>query len=443
MALGVLCLALTAWGDDEFLTRTWSNYLHNTVFFLGIGAISLFIITAFTTAYAGWHTVVKRVWESFSLFLIPGLVLMLIMVLGVVFDWNHIYHWADEASVAADPILQHKSSFLNNTWYALGTIFSVGAWAYFAYRLRAESKEMDQQGTTDYKQYKKIKVLSAIFLPIFGFSSAAMIWQWVMSVDAHWYSTLFAWYATASWFVAAMALTIMVLIWMKSNDYFGEVTKEHFHDLGKYVFAISVFWTYLWFSQYMLIWYSNNGEETVYFYTRIHEYPILYWGNLLLNFALPFLVLLRNDTKRKYGTLFLVSLIVFIGHWFDFFNMIKPGVQHTAHEIHAMHQAGGHDDHADAAHLEAPAHDTHAADAHADDHHADAAHGGHGDAHGDGHGDHGSSFKMGFTIPGLLEFGTMLGFLAGFLFFALKRLEDASLVAENHPFVEESKHHHT
>jgi hypothetical protein len=446
MALGAICLALTALGDDSFLTRTWSNYLHNTVFFLGISFVSIFVLTAFTTAYAGWHLMLQRVWEAFSVFLVPALILMLVMVAAVVFDLNHIYHWADDASVATDTILQGKSSFLNNTWYSLGTILVVGTWAYFAYRYRTLSKEEDEVGTEEYAQYKKIKKISAIFLPIAGFTSAAMIWQWVMSVDAHWYSTLYAWYATVSLFVAAMALTIMLLIWLKSKGYYENVTSEHFHDLGKFLFAFSIFWTYMWFSQYMLIWYANNGEETTYFLTRMHEYPVLYWGNLLLNFILPFLILMRNDTKRKFGTLFFVSFIVFFGHWFDYFQMIKPGVAHTAHEIHEMHSGGG--DHHDAATLSMG--DDHAEEghgtAHAENDHGTAA-AGHGEEHAaEGHGDEGhghSSFQMGMTIPGLLEIGTMLGFLAFFLYIVLTRLSKAKLVPENHPFVHESEHHHT
>ena len=237
----------------------------------------------------------------------------------------------------------------------------------------------------------------------------------------------------------------MLLIWLKSKGYYENVTSEHFHDLGKYLFAFSVFWTYMWFSQYMLIWYANNGEETTYFLTRMHEYPVLYWGNLILNFILPFLILMRNDTKRKFGTLFFVSFIVFFGHWFDYFQMIKPGVAHTAHEIHEMHHAGG-DDH-DAATLSMG--DDHASEAHATEH-AEDDHGtaaGHGDEHAvEGHGDSGhghSSFQMGMTIPGLLEIGTMLGFLAFFLFVVLTRLSKVKLVPENHPFVHESEHHHT
>jgi hypothetical protein len=401
LILGILCLGLTFLGDDEFHSRFWSNYLHNTVFFTGIAFVSLFILAAFTTAYAGWHTVFKRIWEAYAFFLIPGLILFLVIIAGIWGHFHHLYHWTNEADVNTDPILAGKSSFLNKYWYTFGTIIIVGIWIYFAQKIRSISLEEDLKGTADYAFHRRLRRWSAAFLPIAGFTSAALIWQWVMSVDAHWYSTLFAWYATASWFVSTIALTIMTLIFLKSRGYYENVTNEHLHDLGKYMFAFSVFWTYLWFSQYMLIWYANNGEETIYFRTRLDDYRVLFFGNLLLNFATPFLVLLRNDTKRKYGTLVFASIICLFGHWWDFFLMIKPGVLHTAHEAMA---AGA-------------------------EHAAEAAH-------------HGGGFTAGFTIPGLLEVGTMIGFLGGFLWFVLSRLEKAPLTPSNDPYIEESLHHH-
>ena len=250
--------------------------------------------------------------------------------------------------------------------------------------------------------------MSAIFLPIAGFTSAAAIWLWVMSVDSHWYSTLFAWYATASWLVAMLALTILMLIWLKSIGYFKNVTPNHLHDLGKYLFGFSVFWTYLWFSQFMLIWYGNIGEETVYFQIRMEEFPVLFYGNLVINFVLPFFLLLRNDNKRKYGTMLFGAAMVFIGHWIDFFLMLKPGILHTMHAVaHHSHEAGDH---------------TH-----------DAAH----DA-----GHHVSHFVSGFTLPGFLEIGTLLGFLALFIYFVLNRMTKAPLEPVNDPYLEESVHHH-
>jgi hypothetical protein len=391
MALGVLCLGLTFFMDDQpYHVRFWTNYLHNTVYFLGIAFLSLFVMMASITAYAGWHAVMRRLWEAYSLFLIPGLVLMLVVVAGIWGHWHHLYHWSDLEEVANDPIMSGKSAFLNKGWYTFGTLAIVGLWIFFALRLRALSLAEDQSQGVDYAHHRRMRIFAAIFLPIAGFGSAAVVWQWVMSIDAHWYSTLFAWYTTASWFVGAISLSILTLIYLKSKGYFTQVTPNHLHDLGKFMFAFSVFWTYLWFSQYMLIWYANIGEETIYFHTRLNEFPVLFYGNLALNFVAPFLILMRNDNKRKYGTLIITSIIVFFGHWWDFFQMIKPGALETA--LHAV-------------------------------------------------GEHHHGFAAGFTIPGLLELGTFIGFTAGFLYFAFSRLEQASLQPENDPYYAESLNH--
>ena len=415
MILGLVCLGIAFFFDElPHHARFWSNYLHNTIFFTGIAFISLFVLAAFTTAYAGWYVIMKRIWEAYSLFLLPGLVLLLVVIAGIWGHFHHLYHWADAEAVAGDKILQGKSGFLNKYWYTLGTLIIVGVWIFFALRLRRFSLEEDQHVVADCRIHRQVRVWSAIFLPIGAFTSAAMIWQWLMSIDAHWYSTLFAWYTSASWFVAAIALTILTIIFLKSLGYYEKVTVEHLHDLGKYMFAFSIFWTYLWFSQYMLIWYGNVGEETVYFKERIDNYPVLYFGNLIVNFALPFLILMRNDTKRKYGTLVFTSILVFFGHWWDFFQMVKPGVYHTAKES-LGHVAG-------------------------DEVSGHAAESGHAGAAEAVH--HASEFVMGFTIPGLLEIGTMLGFLGLFLYVVFHHLSKAALSPKNDPYIGESLHHH-
>ena len=364
----------------------------------------LFIYAAFTSAYAGWFVNFKRVFEAYSQFIIVGLGLLMVVIAGLWMHAHHLYHWADESLVDPnspnfDPVIAGKSGFINKNWYTFGTIIIVGTWAFFAKKLRDFSLDEDVNGGTDYAQYKKTKKYAAIFMFFGAFSSAAMIWQWVMSIDAHWYSTMFAWYSTASFLVAALALTIATLIYLKSKGYYESVLPDHFHDLGKYIFGFSVFWTYLWFDQYMLIWYANNGEETVYFQERMNNYSVLFYGNLLINFVLPFFVLMRNDVKRKAGIMMFAAIMLFFGHWLDFFLMIKPGARLTAEE--------------------ALAHGSHA---------ADAAH-------------HGSNFLMGFTIPGLLEIGTFLGFLGLFLYLGFLQLSKASLEPKNDPYLGEALHH--
>ena len=435
IVVGVISMALTWMNDDALHTRFWTNFLHNSVFFTGISLMAVFFYSVCTTAWGGWHIVFKRVWESMGMFLVVGLGLMAIIAVGTVFDIHHLYHWADQASVESDKILQHKSSFLNNFWYIVSIVI-VAVWMFFAYKIRQVSIQEDAVRDKDYKQHFKNRFWTATFLPIAGFSVCLVIWQWVMSIDAHWYSTMFAWYSGASLFVSMIAMTILILIFLKSKGYYPNVSLEHFHDLGKFMFGFSVFWTYLWFSQYMLIWYANVGEETVYFKTRQDQYPILFYANLVINFVLPFLILMRNDTKRKFGTLIFVALLVIFGHWLDFFLMIKPGALHTAHEV-----LGSHGDHS-AGHMAPDGHGSHAATLIKDatDHADGAAHAvaeaGH---HAAGHA---ATFEAGFSLPGFLEIGTMIGFLCAFLYFFYVTLGKSNLVPKNDPYLSESLHHH-
>jgi len=434
MVIGVLCLALTWVGDDALHTRFWSNYLHNSVFFTGIALMAGFFMCASITAWAGWYVVFKRVWESMSLFLLVGGILMVVMGVSVYLGWNHVYHWADAASVEHDELLQGKSSFLNRNWYLFGTVVLITIWYAIVSRIRSNSLAEEVNGPGEnFKYHRTIRKYAAAFLPLAGFGSAAMVWQWIMSVDAHWYSTLFAWYTGASWFVSMICLTILVLLYLKSKGLYENVSVEHFHDLGKFLFAFSIFWTYLWFSQYMLIWYGNVGEETIYFRERVDNYPALFYGNLFINFVLPFFILMRNDTKRKMGSLAFVAGIVLLGHWIDFFLMLKPGILHTAHELshhegdgheagHGVHEAAGHGAHEAAGH---GAHEAGHEVVHAGGHHAE------------------SVFEMGFTMPGFLELGTFIGFLSLFLFFVLTTLSRASLTSSSDPYIEESLHHHS
>ncbi|MFN0214618.1 MAG: hypothetical protein ACKVT2_10220 [Saprospiraceae bacterium] len=494
MVLGAVCLALTFFNDDEYHTRFWTNWLHNSVFFTGIAFTSMFFLSAQITAFAGWNSVVRRVWESMSLFMWVGLILMGVVALGVWGHFHHLYHWnsldiniTDPEAPHYDRILAGKKGFLNPVWFTIGTIGFLLIWYYWAKNLRKASVDQDTMETEDFKYYKKQRKWAASFLPLGGFLSTVFLWQSVMSVDPHWYSTMFAWYSMISMWLGSLSLTIILIIYLKSLGYLEYVTQNHLHDIGKFLFGISVFWTYLWFDQFMLIWYANNGEETIYFNVRMNHYPVLFWGNLLLNFVTPFLILMRNDTKRKFGTMFFVALIVFFGHWWDYFYMIKPGARIAAHEATELAEGkNGHshsnvapatsstaqeegqpvteadtthsegDDHEDANHSHG---DTTATPAHTDEHsggaeHADgdkpepephegaAAADSHGEEHGHHH-DDSNGFKLGFTIPGLEEIGILIGFLSLFLFFFFNQLSKASLVPLKDPYLDESLHHDT
>jgi hypothetical protein len=351
MGVGVVSAAALWFSHDPLHMKFWGNWLHNSVFFTGIAAVALFFLAAQITAFAGWNALVRRVWEAQSQFIIIGMLLFLPLIAALFGHWHHMYHWnvegvADPNSPHYDKIIAGKSGFLNKYFYAFATVLILGAWYLVARKIRQHSIDQDVNGTKDYRQYKRIRTLSAIYLPLFGFTNIVLSWQWLMSLDAHWYSTMYGWYSWASMFLAMISLTIILVIWLKSKGYLEQVTQEHLHDLGKYMFGITVFWTYLWYDQYMLIWYANIGEETIYFKERWYQYPLLHGGNLIINFVMPFLILMRNDTKRKYGTLVFVGILVFLGHWWDMFQMIKPSTRISLLE-HTMpaHHGAGHDTH--------------------------------------------------------------------------------------------------
>ena len=423
MGLGVICLLLTYIGDDPYHSRFWSNFLHNSVFFTGIAFLALFLLCAKVIAYSGWHVVFKRIWEAHALFLLMGILLMLIIIGGVWLRYHHLYHWAEPEIVLEDEILSHKSAFLNPLSYTIFTLAILGVWYYFARKMRSFSLAEDNVEHYNYSIHKKkTRVWASIFLPLGGFSSAAVIWQWVMSLDPHWYSTLFAWYCTISWLIAMLCVTVLMIVYLKSKGYFQEVTPNHLHDLGKYIFGFSIFWAYLWFSQYMLIWYGNIGEETIYFKQRIDQYPVLFYSNLGINFILPLLILMRNDTKRKIGTMSFISILLILGHWLDYFLMIKPGVWHavSGYQNGESVEGGGHSfqELGSVNHLVSQA--------------GDAAM----------HGEQAVHFAMGFSIPGLLELGTFIGFGAFFTYFVFRQLERAPLIPLKDPYIDESLHHH-
>ena len=444
-------------------TRFWTNLLQNSAFFTLISFTAIFATAATITMYAGWHIAFKRIWEAIGMFLPIGLAGIAIVGVASMMHLHHIYHWADAVEVAKDKILTGKKGFLNFGFYFASVFLFGGTWYFFMRKFRELSLAQDNDNDqTDYPFYQNVKVWAAIFLPIAGFTSAAAIWLWLMSIDAHWYSTMYAWYTTASAWVSCLAITILFLIYFKTKGYFEWVTENHLHDLGKLAFAFSVFWTYLWFSQYMLIWYANIGEETIYFHQRMGEFPVLFYGNLLLNFVLPFLILIRNDTKRKFGSMAFACILILVGHWWDFFQMVKIGpyksiLDHHAHE--AEHGATGAAHGADeAGHVAQAAHGAAEHGANVVGHAVEAV--GQGTEHiakavietpaldalaksnAENYFHYNQDLTAGFGLPGFLEIFTFLGFGALFVYFVFNQLSKASLIPKNDPYLEETLNHH-
>ena len=230
-----------------------------------------------------------------------------------------------------DKIIAGKSAYLNDGFFIARTIIYIVLWVFLGYQLRRFSLKEDS--ASDDRWYQKTRTWAALFLVVWAVSSSMMAWDWVMSLDPHWFSTLFGWYNFISLFVGSLAVMILVLIFLKNQGYMVQVNENHLHDLGKYLFGFSVFWTYLWYSQFMLYWYGNIPEETIWFLERKREYGGLFGANLIINFFVPFLVLMRRDAKRNFFVLGIVASILIVSHWLDFYLMIIPSTVHSGGSI--------------------------------------------------------------------------------------------------------------
>lgn len=386
--------------------RWWANMMINGFYFLSIALGALFIYALNFATETAWAVVLRRVMESVFSFIPYASVVMIIVFIGATFEWNHIYHWMDDATVMKyvsadavgtenakyfasqekaeaagvevvlnagyDEIIANKTAYLNAPFFWIRTIIYIVTFIWFGMWFRKRSLREDVEGTVDIhlKGYRK----GALFLVLFAVFSSTLTWDWLMSIDTHWFSTLYGWYVFSGMWVSAMNILVILTLYLISKGYLQNVNSSHLHDMGKWVFALSFLWSYLWFSQFLLIWYSNIPEEVTYFITRIDHFAVPFFGMFIINFVFPMIFLMSRDTKRKPGMLIAMGVIIFIGHYLDTFMLIIPGVQ-------------------------------------------------------------------GYMAFGWMEVGFLLGFLGFFIYRVFSTLEKAPLEPQKSPYLEESLHH--
>jgi hypothetical protein len=396
MAVGILSIVILFFthGTSEVeheRARFWASLLQNSVYFLLVVNASMFFICATTLAWGGWQMSFRRVPEAIAACVpVVGLITFVILI-AIVFGGDHaIYHWTDAEHVKHDEVLNAKSGFLNKTFFTVWSAITILGWWLLGRKMKSLSRQTDAGKLTAAEAKRYIwnnTVWAAAYIVLFALTVASSTpWLWLMSIDAHWYSTMYSWYTFASTFVAGMALITLFVVFLKNNGYLEYTTREHLHDLGKFMFAFSIFWTYLWYSQFMLIWYANMPEETTYFEPRIQgPYRAVFLLNLVINFLAPLLILMKRNSKRNYGTITMMAVLIIFGHWLDFYQMVFPG----------------------------PLKDL------------------------------GTTSRETYVPLMLADFGVALGFVGLIMFVTVRSLTKAPLVPKNHPFFKESIIHHT
>lgn len=367
--------------EATLMNRIVGNLWMNSIYFLGLSVIGVFFISYNYVAKAGWYTSFKRVPEALPAFMvIPSIIILILFAIPG--SRHMIMHWTHEGimdplSHNFDAILASKSWWLNMPFYIFRLVAYFVVWWYLWKQIRKYSLMEDASGSLE--DYNKSRLYAKFFLVFFAVTSSTAAWDLSMAVDAHWFSTMFGWYHLASWHVAGLSAIMLVILTLKGKGYLKAVNDSALQDLGKLMFGFSIFWTYVWFSQFFLIFYAHLPEETIYFKERLNGYEGRYLApffiSLILNFVFPLLILMARGSKRNYTFLKLACWAILLGHWFDFYQMLMPSI--------AKNQGG----------------------------------------------------------IGLIELGITTVFACSFIYVIYAQLSKANMYAKNHPFLEESLHH--
>jgi len=317
IAIGIIAMSI---GFAVNPGRAWANFLLNNYYFLSLAIGATFFMTIQHITQSGWSSMFKRIPEAIGSYIPIAGILMLVLLLGS----HYLYQWSYMESVTGDELLEHKSPYLNIPFFTIRIVLFFAAWIIMVRLLRRESLREDINGGLDH--FNKSEFYSKVFIFILAITFSLGTFDWIMSIDAYWFSTIFALKNLVSAFYHACAVILLILLLLNGKGYFKLLNKYHLHDFARYMFMLGIIWAYFWFSQFLLIWFANLPEETTYFTTRLsNEWKPLFFANIILNFFIPFLVLIFNQADRNKPILIIICLILIIGQWVDLYLQIAPG----------------------------------------------------------------------------------------------------------------------
>jgi hypothetical protein len=372
IAIGAVTIILGLITDHK---TTWASYLIASYYFLSLAMGGAFFLVLQSISQSGWSSAFKRVSEAMMSYIPFAALFFLLLWFGM----KDLYQWTHSDIVALDPVLQHKSSYLNIPFFFIRMTLYFTLWIVFSRILRRISLREDTLDQSDsigiMALFAKTELYSKIFIFIIAITFSLSAIDWIMSVDVKWYSTIFALKNMVASFLHGISILALIIFILHKRGYFPFFNKYHLHDFARYIFMFSIIWGYFWFAQFMIIWYGNIPEETVYYSERWKEgWKVLFFLEIGLNWFIPFMVLLPVKASRNMKLITVVIIFLIIGQYVDLFVQVIPGTT--------------------------------------------------------------GAFKFGW-----ISTGTFLGFAGLFALVVATALSKAKLIPPNHPYLEESVNH--
>lgn len=318
MGIGVLSVVL---GFILNPARTWANYLMNNYYFLSLAIGATFFGALQYITQSGWSSGFIRIPQAMGS-IIPVIAILMLPIL--IFGLPELYHWAHPGAAQHDPIIAHKAPYLNIPFFVFRFVLYFAVWIFMTQLLRRISLREDLQvGLTN---FQKSEFFSKVYIFSLAITFSLASFDWIMSIDVHWYSTIFAFRNFAMAFYHGTTVILFILLILNRWGYFPFLNNAHMKDFSRYIFVLSIIWTYLWFAQYILIWYANIPEETVYYLPRTKgEFKPLFYAELIINWVIPFALLLSNYLVTHKNTLLAICVIIIIGQWVDLYQQVIVG----------------------------------------------------------------------------------------------------------------------
>ncbi len=322
ISIGALTFLFGMFSDS---LRTWANYLIVNYYFLSLSLGAAFFLAIQSISQSGWSSAFKRVPEAMMAYIPFAAVFFLLLFFGV----HDLYSWSHLEIAANDPLLQHKSVYLNVPFFFFRLIVFFVLWIIFTGIIRRISLREDMLNPADQTAiitlFNKSELFSKIFLFIFAITFSLSAFDWIMSLEVHWYSAIFALKNLVAAFLHGTSIVALIIFILHKRGYFSFLNEYHLHDFARYIFMLSIVWGYFWFAQFMIIWYGNIPEETAYYYIRWSDgWKVMFFLEIGLNWGIPFLVLLPVKTSRNLTVISVVILFLIIGQYLDLFMQIIP-----------------------------------------------------------------------------------------------------------------------